>query len=451
MKHTRALLALLLVIAAACARDDEGTATGEDGGETPAGDDGGTDGDGDGTSLEDGGFGDLAAVCQEGDASGATEQGVTDTEIRVSTVSDKGFDGLNKEMFDTAQAFVDWCNEHGGILGREIVLTDADAALSNYEPVVQDACDRDFAMVGGGAVLDDDTNNVRVDCGLANIAGYVVSANARVADLQVQPVPNPIDQIGAGRYNAVKASHPDGIAHYGIMTSEFPSVILVRDQLQNTAEDLGFTVDYSLEYAPAGETGWDNFARDIKDKGIKILEFIGQPANLAALDQSFENAGYRPDVVLLSTNFYDSSYREASAGVAGTTYIQSSYHPLELAEDNKGTQDYLDLMDQYNPGGKIAQLGQQTLSSFLLFARAATECGSDLTRACLLEEAAAQADWTGGGMHAPMTPGNDEPTPCYLIMGLDADGFFYDEEATQPTDGDGLYNCDPENISDVSD
>ena len=97
------------------------------------------------------------------------------------------------------------------------------------------------------------------------------------------------------------------------MTGAFPSTLLVRDQLQTVAEDLGFTVDYSLEYAPQGETGWDNFANDIKDKGIKILEFIGQPANLVVLDQSFESAGYRPDVILLSTNIYDSSYKEASA------------------------------------------------------------------------------------------------------------------------------------------
>ena len=183
----------------------------------------------------------------------------------------------------------------------------------------------------------------------------------------------------------------------------------MRDQLQTVAEELGFTVDYSLEYAPQGETGWDNFANDIKDKGIKILEFIGQPANLAVLDQSFENAGYRPDVILLSTNIYDSSYEEASAGVAGTIYIQSAYHPLELAADNKATQDYLDLMEQYNPDGKIAQLGQQTLSSFLLFARAATECGSELTRECLLEEAEAQTDWTGGGCTRRRRPATTTP------------------------------------------
>ena len=34
-------------------------------------------------------------------------------------------------------------------------------------------------------------------------------------------------------------------------------------------------------------------------------------------------------------------------------------------------------MEQYNPDGKVAGLGVQALSSYLLFAQAATECGSD--------------------------------------------------------------------------
>ena len=74
---------------------------------------------------------------------------------------------------------------------------------------------------------------------------------------------------------------------------------------------------------------------------------------------------------------------------AGNLYIQSVFHPLELAEDNKATQDYLDLMDQYNPDGKVALLGMQGMSSWLLFAKAAAACGSDLTAECLLEQAAA--------------------------------------------------------------
>jgi hypothetical protein len=103
-------------------------------------------------------------------------------------------------------------------------------------------------------------------------------------------------------------------------------------------------------------------------------------------------------------------------------------------------------MDRYNPDGKVAQLGMQGLSSWLLFAQAATACGSELTADCLLTEAAAPEEWTGGGLHARQTPGTGEPSPCYLIIGLDEDGFFYNEEATAPTDGDGVYNCDEENV-----
>ena len=53
-------------------------------------------------------------------------------------------------------------------------------------------------MVGGGAVLDDADNGGRVACGLPNIAGYVVTPTAREADLQVQPVPNPVDKFAGG-------------------------------------------------------------------------------------------------------------------------------------------------------------------------------------------------------------------------------------------------------------
>ena len=122
-------------------------------------------------------------------------------------------------MYDTAVAFTEWCNEHGGILGRELVLSDVDAKLFEYEPAVTDACGRDFALVGGGAVFDEDPNNVRVECELPNIAGYVVSARGRSADRQVQPIPNSIYDIAMGRYNAAARDFPDGGDRYGIMAS----------------------------------------------------------------------------------------------------------------------------------------------------------------------------------------------------------------------------------------
>ncbi len=446
MKPTRAraaLLTALLVATAACSRDEDPT--------TESGDTTTTEGSGgsEATALDAGGFGDLEEVCTEGDASGATAPGVTDTSITVGTMTDKGgpVQGLNEEMYDTAVAFTEWCNEHGGILGRELVLSDVDAKLFEYEPAVTDACGRDFALVGGGAVFDDDPNDVRVGCELPNIAGYVVSARGRSADMQVQPIPNTIYNIAMGRYNAAARDFEDGGDRYGIMASAIPSVLLVKQQSIEVAESKGFEVAYSFDYQSQGETGWPNFVQEMEDKDVKILEFIGQPQNLIELTDEMEIAGWHPDVILLSGNFYDDLYRQG-ATPGSNLFIQSVFHSLEMADENKATQDYLDLMEQYNPEGKIALLGQQGLSSWLLFARAATACGSDLTTECLLTEAAAQEDWTGGGLHARQTPGNDVPSPCFLLLGLDDSGFVYNEEATAPTEG--LFNCDEENVFEMT-
>ncbi len=450
MKHTRARSALLalLLIAAACSRDEgEPNAGAEDETTTTPVADGGEGG----SALAEGGFGDLEAVCQDGDASGATATGVSDTEIRVGTMTDKGFagaPGLNEEMYAAAVAFAAWCNEHGGILGREIVIDDLDVKLTEYEARITEACEEDFAVVGGGAVFDDDPSNVRVACGLPNIAGFVVSGPGRVADLQVQPLPNPVDKVSAGRYLAAKRDYPDSIGSYGIMTSNLPALLLVRDELVATAESLGYDVGYSTEYAPSGETGWANFVADMQAKDIKILEFIGQPQGLGALNLAMDTAGWRPEVILLSGNFYDTNYAAESRTVAGNIYIQLQFHPFELAADNVATQDYLDLMEQYNPGGKVAMLGMQAMSSFLLFAEAATECGSDLTAECLLKNAKGASNWTGGGLHATQTPGNTEPSPCSLVLGLGEDGFFVNKEATAANDG--IFNCDPANVYSLS-
>ena len=445
MKPTRAraaLLTLLLVASAACSRDDDpDTETGDT---TST-----TEGESAATALDAGGFGDLEAVCQEGDAAGATAPGVTDETITVGTMSDKGgpVAGLNEEMYDTAVAFTKWCNEHGGILGREIVLSDVDAKLFEYEPAVTDACGRDFALVGGGAVFDEDPNDVRIGCELPNIAGYVVSARARSAEQQVQPIPNTIYNIAMGRYNAAAREFPDSGDRYGIMASAIPSVLLVKQQSTEVAQSKGFEVAYSFDYQSQNETGWANFVREMEDKDIKILEFIGQPQNLIQLTDEMDIAGWQPDVILLSGNFYDDLYAQG-ATTGSNLFIQSVFHPMEMADENKATQDYLDLMDQYNPGGKVALLGQQGLSSWLLFARAAAACGSDLTAECLLTEAEAQEGWTGAGLHARQTPGNETPSPCFLLLGLDDTGFVYNEEATAPTEG--LYNCDEDNVFEMT-
>ena len=157
MKKRRVLFAVLAVaalLAAACGGDrgeDESGGADDATGTTEAAAGGGA-----------GDFGDLAGVCGPNEGGGELStagpeetQGVTADTITLGTVSDPGFEGrpgLNQEIFDTGEAFVEWCNAAGGINGRQLELNLHDAAITEYQPVMAEACEADFAIVGSGAV-----------------------------------------------------------------------------------------------------------------------------------------------------------------------------------------------------------------------------------------------------------------------------------------------------------
>jgi hypothetical protein len=255
-----ALLVVLSLAGAACSRSEDDPDVGTDvttpggGSETTVA--GGGAEEETAAGLDAAGFGDLENVCQDGDGGGASDVGVTADSIQIGSITDKGFasrPGLNEEMYDAAVAFANWCNEHGGINGREVVIADRDAALTDYNGQITSACSEDFAVVGGGAVLDDSDNGARVACGLPNMPGYVVSETARSADLQVQPVPNPVGRMQFGPEQLVAEQFPELIDRFGTITSAFGSVLNVRDDTVAAAEAAGYTAVYAEEYNSAGE------------------------------------------------------------------------------------------------------------------------------------------------------------------------------------------------------
>ena len=444
-------LAALALVASACARDEGETESGGGATTTAGGDGATTSAPASESRLDAAGFGSLENVCQEGDASGATDIGVTDTEIQIGSFTDKGFTsrpGLNEEMYDAAVAFAAWCNEHGGINGRELVVADRDAALTDFNARIVESCAEDFAMVGGGVVLDDGDNGARVACGLPNLPGYVVSATAREADLQVQALPNPLDTMMVGQYRRIAEEFPDLIDNYGVITSSFGAVLLVRDLSLDAVGQLGYSVVYNEEYNTTGESNWRPFVEGLQSAGVEILEFIGEPTFYSQLLEAMEAVGYRPQIMIQPPNFYDTLFVEEAGDIADNTRVRVQFTPFELADENPATADYLELMERYNPDGKVALLGMQATSALLLFAQSASACGAELTRTCLLENASTVTDWDGGGLHTAQDPSTSTPGDCFTILEVTADGFVLDEELTAANDG--IFNCDPGNVIPVS-
>lgn len=444
-----ALTTVAALVLTACGRSDDGTEAAEDE-ESNGGSPGEEASD---SSLADGEFGDLGVVCQDGDASGSPDVGVTDDAINVGVINDRTSDirpGLTQEMYDTAVAFTEWCNDNGGINGRELVLNDRDAALLEYPDRITEACDEDFALVGGGAVFDNADGGHRVECGLANIPGYVVTPDARVAEQQIQPLPNPLYEFPAQAYHRIRELDPS-IERFGLIWVNFEGPKTIGDQVRETVQAEGFEIAADISAQPQNETGWPNFVRQMRDADVQVVEYVGEPEDMTKLVNAMDVEGWYPEYIVAQPNMLEQKLiDEAGESLGDGLVVRSAFAPFDSGDENQAVADYLQIMEEYNPDGKYpAMLGAQGLSAWLLFAQAATECGADLTRQCVLENAGAVDEWTAGGLHAVRDPGNLDAGTCGLIMRLTADGMAVDEELTAAEDG-SLYNCAEENVHQVT-
>ena len=297
-------------------------------------------------------------------------------------------------------------------------------------------------------MLDDDPQGVRVACGLPSIPGFVVSTPARRAELQVQAVPNPVDVLNAGHQQALAAADPAAAGAFGVMSAAFGPVLDTRATYVDAFAQNGYELVFTSDFNSAGESNWRPFVDAMQSAGVEGFEFVGDPQNFAQLLEAMQLVGYFPRVSSVGTNFYDRNFADLVGDFATGIVVRSQFHPLELAEDNPATADYLELMERYNPDGKIALLGQQAVSALLLFAVAVNACGDELSRNCVLEQAGSEAAWTGGGQHAAQDPSTNTPSPCFVLLDLGPDGFTVDEELTGATDG--IFNCEEDNLVDIT-
>jgi hypothetical protein len=433
------VIAGLVVVSAACGRSDApegGDTTSTTAEKAPS------------TSSAD--FGTVTDVCQKGTPSGSPTQGVTPTQIRVATFSDAGFvgrPGLNQEFFDTADVFTKWCNQRGGINGREIVVDQRDAALSNVQARMVESCQDDFVMVAGGATFDQDGVDTRLECLLPDVAGFVASPRARGADLMVQPLPNPLGRLQIGILNYLGRKYPDATDHVAVLTGDIATTKIVADDNATAAKSLGWKISYNDVYPVIGVSDWTPYAQKLKDTGSKGLIWVGEPEGLAALLGALRDIGYKLDFVRADANHYDRKLIDI-AGEAlsdGNVYVSSAFYPFEQAKADNATGQYLQAFEDYKPDGKNrTYLGLQAWSAWLLFAKAAATCGDDLTRTCLYDAAKEITSWTGGGLHAETSPGTTGATECYALERATPKGFVL---VTDTKPNNDIYNCSAKNLS----
>jgi hypothetical protein len=394
-------------------------------------------------------FGTLPSPCGSGSAKGATEQGVTDTSIHIAYGDDRGFSGspgLDQEMGDAVKGMIKWCNDQGGILGRQIVGDFYDAAITQTTTAMQQACKTDFMLVGEGWALDESAESIRVGCNLAAVPGFTVGPDVANGPMMYQAVPNPVDYLPASPYYQYAQLFPDKIAKTDVLHTTLTSATEVsyNKDLEAMAAagwtnaNCGVTINYN------GEPDYKPFAQKFQQCGVQtIFNNLGAGPPLFGMLTAIDQLGLKPNY-LMETNDYTTQFSEwNTSGIADSTYLRDAFVPLEEAAQVPAVQTYINAVKA--TGGKVSQLGQQAASSFLLWATEAKACGSTLTRQCMINNLSKVHNWTGGGLHTQADPGGNLPPQCGMLLKLTGMTFsqYYPKTV-------GQFDCNPKYLFKIS-
>ncbi len=397
----------------------------------------------------------MESPCGPGDATGSST-GVTDTEITVTGFSDSGgqVGGLNKGIDDASLAFVEWCNGQGGINGRQIKLEHRDAALFNYtNDVVAPACEDSLALVGGLAVFDDAGAQSQVDCGLPNVPAAAVSSMQAGADLTYMPNPSPPNQLMVGMATELLKRHPDAAQKAGIVHGDVASLEYIQTRMMEALTSIGYTFVWD-ETAAIGESNWPPLVVGMQRAGVRYLVPVSAWEEVVNLEAAEEQQGFAPEVTALETNFYQANYPAQSGGNADGNYVQLTTWPFGEADQNPAMEEFLAALEAAVPGVAPEQLGVLSWSAWLMWAQAAKNAGSDLTRETLVTELGKITSWDGGGLHGTSDPAANEPSPCFILMQIEDESFkrVFPTEADDAAiyeEGQG-FSCNPDYIVDLT-
>ncbi|MDP9331763.1 MAG: ABC transporter substrate-binding protein [Actinomycetota bacterium] len=388
-------------------------------------------------------FGTLVSPCGSGSAKGATANGVTNTSITIGYGDDAGYSaapGLDKEMSDAVKPMIKWCNDQGGINGRKIVGKYYDAKVLQVTQVMTQACnDKVFMLVGQGWVLDQGQEQTRIACKLATIPAFAVATAFASGPGMQQPLPNPGDEVTISSAFQIAQLFPDAVKKAAFVFAEFPATRETRDKAAAGYPKAGWKfLACDQIYNVAGESDWKPFASNLKACGVQAVVWVGSPdPNLENFLNASKQVGFAPQAWATDPNQYTAAFAKwngQNGGAADNVYVRMTGVPFEFAAQAPAVKQYMDLVAKSH--GTIGLLGEQAASAFLLWATGVKACGSDVTAKCVLDSAAKQTGWTGGGMHIPADPGSNTASKCGMLLKLKGA-----EWVKVVPSGDTLFDC----------
>ncbi len=368
-------------------------------------------------------IGSLVIPCRPADASVLPERpGVDDEVVVIGTGSDRGgigTPGAGTGIVEMIEVLADYCNAHGGLHGRDLRVIEYDAAAFEAADRVDEACVEVVSLVGHAFLQKIETALSAAACGLPLYSGGT--------DL-VPTDPFPLHGHLAGVF-----TDPGTAAAIVLVGPDTPLAAADRAARRQAIELAGgvMTVAGEVAYPIDSVPDWELIAAQVRATGGGQVHIAGgcDQAVLPFVDVA-ERASWRP-VIVATAVAYDSACLDTAQ--PDRLLIEIPFLPFEDGDAAPATAAHAELLDQI--GAPRTGHGLLAASEFWRWASSAQECLADADLTCFAQARAAQADWTGGGLH-PALASDGSSEGCAIVLGVE-DGEFVRRLPSEP----GTYDC----------
>jgi ABC-type branched-subunit amino acid transport system substrate-binding protein len=192
---------------------------------------------------------------------------------------------------------------------------------------------------------------------------------------------------------------------FSLLTSGLPFEVVA---------DIGYGVEVDPDWK-----GVVNTARRAEAGAVR-LEGSCRSALLPFL-RAAADADWDPAVIAGDGAYDPHCVAEASDVSFSRVLVDVPFLPVSDGDAAPATSGVAELLGEVD----VALTGDtlRAASAFWLWATAAEACGSQLDRACVIEQASAIDEWTAGGLHAVTDPGTSTIEPCVVLLGVDEGEF----------------------------
>ena len=345
--------------------------------------------------------------------------GITDDTITIANVADLSgpVPGLFKSAQAAVTAYLAYFNSTSDICGRKLKLVSLDSGTSESGDQQADttACGAAFAMVGSLGAFDAGGVSATEGCGIPDLRTLTTEPARYHSPMSYGVYSTAVPEIVSVPFTYAKTLG-DAYKSAAYVYLNAGAASIQAQSFMKALRSKGFDIKDQIAIDVTSVPNYGGYATQLKNDGIKYVEYTGAYQYAQKLKEAFEQQDYHP-IFMLDPVAYDAGYVADGSAVDGT-YVFVPGPLFQEANRNPELQTYIDWL-QRTSGGAPTFFGVYAWCAAALFTQLAVELGGKLTRASLLTAIRGVHNYTNDGMVPPQDPGGKHTTHCASIVQLE--------------------------------